>query len=148
MFVRTGALPEVLHTLAKMIDAERGSLMVLKGAGSIGTASRVLMNPCSGCSPKAGLDAANSRQGFWACAIPAFSPSMPCFTPEELDEEPLWRDFFRPAGFGWGAGTLVSVASGDQHLLSPSTANSNAAPSKRSSSSNSTICARISRAAC
>lgn len=35
------------------------------------------------------------------------------FTPEEIETEPSYVEFFRPHGFGWGAGTAIVVPSGD-----------------------------------
>lgn len=44
---------------------------------------------------------------------PRFVTDLDIFTPAEIDEDPLYRDFLRPAGFGWGAGTLVRSMTDD-----------------------------------
>ena len=44
---------------------------------------------------------------------PRFVTDLDIFTPAEIEADPLYRDFLRPAGFGWGAGTLVSSMTDD-----------------------------------
>ena len=44
---------------------------------------------------------------------PRFVTDLDIFTPAEIDQDPLYRDFLRPAGFGWGAGTLVRAMTDD-----------------------------------
>jgi len=39
------------------------------------------------------------------------------FTPEELDDEPLWRDYYRAHGFAWGAATALPLPSGERVFL-------------------------------
>lgn len=46
-------------------------------------------------------------------AEPRFVSDLDIFTPSEIDEDPLYRDFLRPAGFGWGAGTIVRSMTDD-----------------------------------
>lgn len=46
-------------------------------------------------------------------AEPRFVADLDIFTPREIDEDPLYRDFLRPAGFGWGAGTIVRSMTDD-----------------------------------
>jgi DNA-binding CsgD family transcriptional regulator len=105
--------PEVLHSLAKMIDAPRGSLLVLKGTGSICAASPGAYEAAQRLFTEGWLGRGKFASRLFGLRHPGFLTEHDMFTPEELDEEPIWRDYFRPAGFGWGAGTLVSVASGD-----------------------------------
>jgi DNA-binding CsgD family transcriptional regulator len=49
---------------------------------------------------------------------PGFVREIDLFTPEEMDQEPTFRDFLRPRGFGWVAGTLVQVPSDDTLVFS------------------------------
>jgi hypothetical protein len=35
------------------------------------------------------------------------------FTPDELDLEPLYRDFWRPQGIGWVVGTAIRIPAGE-----------------------------------
>lgn len=40
------------------------------------------------------------------------------FTPEELDNDPVYRDFYRKRGIGWATGTILDVPSGDSIIFS------------------------------
>jgi DNA-binding CsgD family transcriptional regulator len=40
------------------------------------------------------------------------------FTDEEMAVDPLYRDLLWPAGFGWGAGTVIMLPTGDELFLS------------------------------
>jgi len=46
-------------------------------------------------------------------AEPRFVADLDIFTPSEIEESPLYRDFLRPAGFGWGAGTIIRSMTDD-----------------------------------
>jgi DNA-binding CsgD family transcriptional regulator len=109
--------PGVLDELAQMIHARRGSLLVLKRNSSLWTAS-----------PEAHESVQRLVKGDWlrrgqfmrrllSLRHLGFFTEYDAFTPEELDQEPVWRDYFRPAGYGWGAGTLVSLPSGETVFL-------------------------------
>ena len=51
------------------------------------------------------------------CAFAArhagFLTEVDLFTPEELDQEPIYRDFWRPQGAGWAVGTVVPIPTGE-----------------------------------
>ncbi|KQW22566.1 hypothetical protein ASC80_04155 [Afipia sp. Root123D2] len=40
------------------------------------------------------------------------------FTDEELDNEPVYRDFYRKRGLGWATGTMLETPSGDSIIFS------------------------------
>jgi DNA-binding CsgD family transcriptional regulator len=42
-----------------------------------------------------------------------FLTELDTFTPDELDLEPLYHDFFRPRGIGWGVGTAIPIPTGE-----------------------------------
>lgn len=44
---------------------------------------------------------------------PRFVSDLDIFTIDEVEREPLYRDFLRPVGFGWGAGTIVLAVADD-----------------------------------
>lgn len=44
---------------------------------------------------------------------PGFVCDLDVFSPEEIEAEPVYREFFRPRGWGWGAGTIIAAPSGD-----------------------------------
>jgi DNA-binding CsgD family transcriptional regulator/PAS domain-containing protein len=109
--------PGVLDELAQMIDAPRGTLLIHNGGAALWKAS-----PAAQEASQRMVDEGWLRRGQFMARLlslrhSGFVTERDGFTPEELDQEPLWRDFFRPAGFGWGAGTLVSLPSGEHVFL-------------------------------
>lgn len=49
---------------------------------------------------------------------PSFFSEHDFWSDQELDADPIYRDFFRPRGLGWSAGTAVSVPTGDNIVFS------------------------------
>lgn len=49
---------------------------------------------------------------------PAFFVEHDFWSDEEIDADPVYRDFFRPRGLGWSAGTGVQVPTGDNIVVS------------------------------
>ena len=65
-----------------------------------------------------GLVADNPRTNrLLAEPRPGFISDLDIFTPEELATEPMYCDFLKPRGGGWGAATVVSVPSGDTLVI-------------------------------
>jgi DNA-binding CsgD family transcriptional regulator len=61
-----------------------------------------------------GWMARNSRAAKLApMQYSGFVSDLDLFTPDEMDNDPFYRDLLRPHGIGWGAGTIVPVPSGD-----------------------------------
>lgn len=53
-----------------------------------------------------------------AANYPGFVSEYDLFTDEELDNDPVYRDFYRKHGLGWGTGTMVETPSGDSIIFS------------------------------
>jgi DNA-binding CsgD family transcriptional regulator len=49
---------------------------------------------------------------------PRFSVDLDIFTDEELNNNPIYTEFLRPEGCGWGTGTMVLGPSGDSVIYS------------------------------
>lgn len=49
---------------------------------------------------------------------PSFFVEHDFWSEEELDADPVYRDFFRPRGLGWSAGTGLQVPTGDNIVFS------------------------------
>jgi DNA-binding CsgD family transcriptional regulator len=109
--------PEVLDRLAQMIEAPRGTLVVHKKAISIVAASPDAIEAAKRTVNGGWLERGHTMARILGLRHSGFFSEYDLFTPEELDNEPLWRDHFRPAGFGWGAGTSIPLPSGDHVLL-------------------------------
>ncbi len=49
---------------------------------------------------------------------PRFFSDLDLFSPEEIEEEPFYRDFLSPNGLAWGCGTIVKTGTEDHIVLS------------------------------
>lgn len=109
--------PGVLDQLGKIAEGTGGTLFITKAdlqywsasPGSLERAGRVVNE---------GL--------FWRGQIVSrtitarhagFLIELDIMTPDELDLEPLIRDFFRPQGIGWFLGTTIPVPTGENVLF-------------------------------
>ena len=50
---------------------------------------------------------------LFAQRYPGFLIDVEFFTPEELAEEPIYRDLWRPQGVGWGMATAIPIPTGE-----------------------------------
>jgi DNA-binding CsgD family transcriptional regulator len=53
-----------------------------------------------------------------AANYPGFIREQDVFTDDELDNDPVYRDFYRKRGLGWATGTMVESPSGDSIVFS------------------------------
>lgn len=58
------------------------------------------------------------RVCLFAKSMPAFFVEHDFWTADQLDNNPIYRDFFRPHGLGWSAGTGLQMPTGDHIVLS------------------------------
>src|SRR5690606_11287927 len=52
-------------------------------------------------------------QRLFAAQHPGFLGDLDVYTREEMDREPVFTEFLRPRGLGWGTATAIPVPSGD-----------------------------------
>lgn len=108
---------DVLNRMVEITDAE-GALLFTSGAGIM----RWI------CSPRiasvvrewiaSGWVDRNSRARLISMTEPRFLTDHDGFTPEELEADPFYKEFLRPHGLGWCAGTVIHPPSGDTVVLS------------------------------
>lgn len=53
----------------------------------------------------------------FALRHPGFLTDLDVLTPDELSSEPIYRDFWRPQGFGWAVGTAIPIPTGENAIL-------------------------------
>lgn len=58
------------------------------------------------------------RVCLFAKSMPAFFVEHDFWTADQLDNHPIYRDFFRPHGLGWSAGTGLQLPTGDHIVFS------------------------------
>jgi DNA-binding CsgD family transcriptional regulator len=105
--------PDVLDELGRIANATGGTLFITKSEVQYWTAS-------PGSHERAAR--AVNEGWFWRGQIIArafairhagFLTDLDILTPDELNQEPLYRDFFRPQGVGWGVGTTIPIPTGE-----------------------------------
>jgi DNA-binding CsgD family transcriptional regulator len=104
---------KVLHECAGLIDGVGGILFAQNGdehkwIASEGIADlfhEFVMDGWAKINPRPVRLGALNHLGFVT--------DLDAFTPEELDNDPVYRDFYRKKGVGWATGTMIRVPSGD-----------------------------------
>src|SRR5208283_887406 len=109
--------PGVLHELGQIAEATGGTLFITKADVQYWTAS-----PGS----HARTERLINEGWFWrghiitrafAARYAGFLTERDLFTPDELDLEPVYRDFWRPQGIGWATGTAIPIPTGENVVL-------------------------------
>jgi DNA-binding CsgD family transcriptional regulator len=111
--------PGVLDELAKIADARGGVLFAAKSKIDLRwTASAVLSEDFKEYVVSGMLARCVRRTRWFAAVHPGFLVEFDTWTAEELDSIPIYRDFLRPRGLGWAAGTAICLPTGDSLVLS------------------------------
>jgi hypothetical protein len=109
--------PGVLDELGRIADGFGGTLIITKPEIQYWTAS-----------PGSHERAARAVNEGWLWRGPIFARSLAIrhagfltdldiATSDELDRDPLYRDFWRPQGVGWTVGTAIPIPTGETVLL-------------------------------
>ncbi|MBB6466189.1 DNA-binding CsgD family transcriptional regulator [Aminobacter lissarensis] len=105
--------PALLDGLAKAVDGMGGYLFTISRGASAYVASDAVA-PHVEAFIHEGWMAVNGRAArAEALAYPGFITDLDAFSEEELEREPIYRDFLRPRGMGWAAGTHIPLPTGD-----------------------------------
>ena len=65
-----------------------------------------------------GWAARNARPArLFAARHAGFLTDLDVFTPEEIEADPLFTEFLRPRGLGWGTASAIVVPSGEQIVV-------------------------------
>lgn len=110
--------PAVLDELALIAEA-RGGLFFATNAKVINWTASANLREDFGTYVIDGWIMRCTRRARWFSNVhPRFLVEHDIWTDEELDTNPIYRDFLRPRGLGWSAGTAISLPTGDQLVLS------------------------------
>ncbi len=109
--------PRVLDELAGLIEARGGSLFIVKDGATYWSASEINRDRTEACASENWLFRGTFASRLFRSRHPGFIVEGDAFTPEELEVEPLYRDFLRPGGIGFGAATVFSMATGECVVL-------------------------------
>lgn len=105
--------PALLDGLALAVEGMGGYLFTISQGASAYVASEAIA-PHVEAFMREGWMAVNGRAArASAIAHPGFITDLDAFSADELETEPIYRDFLRPRGIGWAAGTHIPIPTGD-----------------------------------
>jgi DNA-binding CsgD family transcriptional regulator len=109
--------PGVLDELANFVEGSGGSLYITKADVLCWTAS-----PGARDRAEKGVQQGLFRRGQFVARIfgarhAGFMTELDIFTLDELDQEPIYRDFWRPQGVGWVGGTAIPIPTGENAII-------------------------------
>ncbi len=110
--------PTVLGEMSAAADGAGGVLFTANAHHVIGVTSPDLTSIFEE-FVRDGWAEMNTRPVRLAAAnYPGFVSEYDVFTDEELNNDPVYRDFYRKRGLGWATGTMVETPSGDSIVFS------------------------------
>ena len=109
--------PSVLDELAGITDS-RGGLLFSARKVLYWTASGAVREVFEDYVNDGWFDRCPRRPCLMGQEQPSFFVEQDFWSEDELDANPIYRDFFRPRGLGWSAGTGLQVPTGDNIIFS------------------------------
>lgn len=109
--------PQVLDDVAKMTDS-RGGILFSARKSLYWTASETIRDAFAEYVSDGWFHRCSRRVCLYSRSEPSFFVEQDFWTEAELDANPIYRDFFRPRGLGWSAGTGLAVPTGDNIVFS------------------------------
>jgi len=110
--------PGVLDDLAQLTGARGGLLFSARGKVLNWTASENLSDIFRSYVNDGWFPRCTRRVCLFGQTQPGFFVEHDFWTAEQLDNNPIYRDFFRPRGLGWSAGTGLQMPTGDHVVFS------------------------------
>ena len=110
--------PGVLDDLAKLVDASGGLLFAGRDRVLNWTSSAVLSEVFQTYVSDGWFAKCSRRICLMTQNQPSFFVEHDFWTEDQLNETPIYRDFFRPRGLGWSAGTGLVMPTGDSIVFS------------------------------
>jgi DNA-binding CsgD family transcriptional regulator len=105
--------PSVLDELGRIAEAPGGSLFITKAQVQYWTAAPVVRERAGRMVNEGWIWRGQfSARGF-AARHAGFLTDLDLFTRDELNQEPIYRDFWRPQGVGWAVGTAMPIPTGE-----------------------------------
>lgn len=110
--------PGVLGELAKLADARGSVFFAINDAIINWTSTESLQGHIAKYIQDGWLKRCSRRERWFGLKRAGFLVDHDVWTPEELDNDPVYRDFLRPCGLGWCVATVVPMPTGDCTILS------------------------------
>jgi DNA-binding CsgD family transcriptional regulator len=105
--------PGVLDELARIADARGGYLLTVNAGVQNWIASESMRIPMEQTVKGDWLRRGQRLRRICSARRCGFLTEYDIYTDAELADDPLYRDFLWPAGFGWGVGNAISLPTGD-----------------------------------
>lgn len=109
--------PGVLDDISAMVEAEGGLLFSARKALHW-TASETVRDVFAEYVNDGWFTRCSRRICIMNASEPGFFTEQDFWTEEQMGADPIYRDFFRPRGLGWSAGTGLRIPSGDNIVFS------------------------------
>ena len=109
--------PEVLDELGRIADAPGASLFVLKNEAQYCITSPEPRERAQRMIKEGWLQRGRIIPRLFAQRHSGFLIDVDFFTPEELEQEPIYRDMWRPQGVGWGMATAITIPTGEHVMI-------------------------------
>lgn len=110
--------PEVLDNLAQSVEAPGGSLLIYRGDVLHWTASPGVRLGVEMATAQNWMNRGRFMTRLLGAANAGFVTESDIFTEDELTDEPIYRDFWRPTGFGWNVGAAIPLPTGENVIFS------------------------------
>lgn len=110
--------PGVLDELATLADASGGLLFAVRDRVLNWTSSSTLNEVFSAYVKDGWFTQCTRRVCLFSRNQPTFLVEHDFWTQDQLKDNPIYRDFFRPRGLGWSAGTGLMMPTGDNIVFS------------------------------
>jgi DNA-binding CsgD family transcriptional regulator len=105
--------PDVLDDLAALVDARGGQLFAVREKTMNWVTSRALTETFQAYLDDGWFAQCNRRVCLFSQNKPTFLSEFDFWSKEELDNNIIYRDFFRPRGLGWSASTGLAMPTRD-----------------------------------
>jgi DNA-binding CsgD family transcriptional regulator len=105
--------PGVLDELSRIADARGGYLITVNGESQNWIASESMRVPIEQTIKGDWLRRGQRLRRLVAARRCGFLTEYDVYTDAELADDPLYRDFLWPAGFGWAVGNTIPLPTGD-----------------------------------
>ncbi len=109
--------PQMLTDIAGLVDAQGGLLFSARKTLHW-TASDTVRDVFAEYVNDGWFTRCSRRVCIMNAAEPGFFTEQDFWTEDQMGADPIYRDFFRPRGLGWSAGTALRVPSGDNIVFS------------------------------
>jgi DNA-binding CsgD family transcriptional regulator len=108
--------PDVLHEVGRIADAG-ASLFITNADVTSWTASKIAHENTAKFVKEGWFWRGQVVARLFAARHAGFLTELDLFTPDELDLEPIYRDMWRPLGFGWAVATAMPIPTGENVSL-------------------------------